>query len=219
MVAALRGQLAGRDDGDALERSKVEALLLASEPESAHPISRVAADVLTDEDGLGPALPGQPHHFSDDVAASDEEGRVAVAKRAVEVAQAFEQEGKPVGSSRTAGDQPSVDDECRNDSIGSPSRCRQRGMVVQPQVAGEEDDRGLHCGQASGEPEPGCMPGCDSEALGSRADSAIRGWKVASGRRNPCASTPATLPTPQARRLRGQPSGCCRCRREQCSSS
>ena len=27
-------------------------------------------------------------------------------------------------------------------------------MIVQPQVAGEEDDRGLHCRQASGEPKP-----------------------------------------------------------------
>ena len=34
-----------------------------------------------------------------------------------------------------------------------PSCCPQRGMIVQPQVAGEEDDRGLHCRQASGEPE------------------------------------------------------------------
>ena len=74
MVAALRGQLAGRDDGDALERAKVEALLLAGEPEAAHPISRIAADVLTDEDGLGPALSGQAHHLGDDVAAPDEEG-------------------------------------------------------------------------------------------------------------------------------------------------
>ena len=58
VVAALRGQLAGRDDGDALECAKVEALLLAGEPESAHPISRIAADVLTDEDGTRPCTPG-----------------------------------------------------------------------------------------------------------------------------------------------------------------
>jgi hypothetical protein len=73
VIAALRGELAGRDDGDALERAKLHALLLAGESEATHPIPRVAADVVTDEDAVGAALPGQAHHLGDDVAAPDDE--------------------------------------------------------------------------------------------------------------------------------------------------
>ena len=88
--------------------------LLAGEAEAAHPISRIAADVLTDEDGLGPASQGQPPVTTSPLLRTSR-GREAGRGRA-----GFRAGGKPVGSSRTAGDQPSV--ECRNDSIGLPSR-------------------------------------------------------------------------------------------------
>jgi hypothetical protein len=44
-------------------------------------------------------------------------------------------------------------------------------MIVQPQVAGEEDDCGLHCGQASGEPEAVSIEGVFfSKALATASD-------------------------------------------------
>jgi hypothetical protein len=111
---------------------------------------RIAADVLAHEEPLGIALAREAHHLRDDVAAPDDERRAAVAQRAVEVPEALKQEGQPVRRPRAAADEPIVDHEGRHDAIRVARRRPQRQVVVQAEVAGEEDDRRLHPAQASG---------------------------------------------------------------------
>ena len=89
---------------------------------------------------------------------TDDQPRVALLERSVQIAQALEQELRPSARGVPAVDQPVVDDEDRHEPVGAPPRRLQRRMVMDAQVAAKPEDRGLHSTECTAPPRRGSPP-------------------------------------------------------------
>jgi hypothetical protein len=104
----------------------------------------VTADVVGAEHAFGRGLAGEPDHLRDRVAAADDQVASALAKRRPQVMNGLQQESGPVRRRPGAGQQPVIEDKERQHRRGPVRRGRQRRVVVQPQVAGEQHDGQAH---------------------------------------------------------------------------
>jgi hypothetical protein len=101
---------------------------------------RVPGDIAGDEHGLCCRPGRQPDRFGDWVAVPDHQVAAALAQLFPQHRERIGEEPRPV---RRHG-QRRVHHEERHHLAGAGARARQRGAVVQPQVAGEEHDGGVH---------------------------------------------------------------------------
>lgn len=115
---------------------------------------RVRADVGRQVHLVGLRLPGHRAHLLDQVAGADDQPPAPVPQPRVQVPQTVGEEGEPVGRGESGRVHGPVADEQRHHGIGAVQGRTQRRMVVQPQIAGEQDDRRGH-----GAPRRGCRAG------------------------------------------------------------
>ena len=146
MVVARRGDLSRRDDEVAVDEPEVE---LGREPPL--PLDGVRADVGAREDGRGSHLARGPHRLGHHVAAAHVERGAEPAERGVEIGERLEEERATArgGTVARAAD-PVVEHEQGQHGLGRLDSRRERRVVVDAQVAGEEDDRGPHVGACLG---------------------------------------------------------------------
>ena len=94
---------------------------------------------------VGADRPRGPNGLGHDLAAAHVERPAEPAERRVEVCERLAEKRAPAGGraeARTA--DAVVEDEQRQHRLGGLDRCRERRVVVDAQVPGEEDDRDLH---------------------------------------------------------------------------
>ena len=143
VVVAGRGDLARGNDVVAVDEAEVE---LGREP--ALPRDRVRADVGAREDGGRADRARRPHRLGHDLAPAHVERAAEPAERRVEVGERLLEERATAGGRAEARAADAVvDDEERQHRLGGLDRCRERRVVVNAKVAGEEDDRDLHGGR------------------------------------------------------------------------
>ncbi len=104
---------------------------------------RVGAHVLSDEERVRARLAHDPHGLLDHLALAHEERAAATAQRVVEVGEGVEQERHAVGGAE-ARQHRAVEHEQRDDAIGDGDGRGECRIVVDAQVAREEDDGGAH---------------------------------------------------------------------------
>ena len=139
VVVAGRGDLTRGDDVVAVDETEVE---LGREP--ALPLDRVRADVGAREDGGRADLARSLHGLGDDLAATHLERAAKPAERCVEIGERLlEERAPPRRRSRSACRDAVVEHEERQHRLGGLDRGRERRVVVNAEVAGEEDDRDL----------------------------------------------------------------------------
>ena len=100
---------------------------------------RERAGVLGEEHRSGPDLPRQPDRLGHGLPAADGQAT----QRVAQIPQRLAEEGEPVGSAEAVED-GLVEDEERQHALGLFRRGGERRVVVDSQVAREEDDRGAH---------------------------------------------------------------------------
>ncbi len=98
-----------------------------------------AAHVLAQVDALGPVRQGDPQCLLDRVATTEEKVRATGAESVAEHGERLQEEGDPVRRAEAPEDRI-VEDEQRDDPVGALQGRRQRGMVVQAEIPGEQDD-------------------------------------------------------------------------------
>ena len=107
------------------------------------PRLREAAHVLAQVDASRAGLHRDAEHLRDRVPTADDETTAAGRERAPEVGQRLEEEGDTVRGAE-AGEQHVVEDEDRDDMGRVLDGGVEGGMVVHPEVPGEEDDGRAH---------------------------------------------------------------------------
>lgn len=136
-VRPARGEVARRDDRDARERPHLEACIRGGPAEPLLASARERTHVLGQVDGPGTGLGCNPERLLHGVAATDDEPAPTLPQGRCEVRERVEQEGHAVRCAKAAQNRV-VQDEQGHDG-GAPLACaRERGVVVQPQVAREE---------------------------------------------------------------------------------
>ena len=152
--AARRRDLARRDDEARVDEPEVEHL-----PEPSFALARVRAHVGAQEDGVGTDAPHRLHRLRDDLAPSDVERCPRLAQGRVEVDERLVEERAPVGRGAVARLADAlVEHEERQHGLGLVERGPQGRVVVEPEVAREEDDGRLHRGASAISAATPCMP-------------------------------------------------------------
>jgi hypothetical protein len=139
--AADRGRLARRDDRHAGECLELDPLASETQPKPPLPLLRVTAHVLTHEHALGLHIPHGPHSLLDDVPTPKGKLAASSAERAAEGPQRAEQKHDTIRRAERP-QQPAVEHEERKHALEPPDRGGQSRIVVDAQIAGEQDDRG-----------------------------------------------------------------------------
>ena len=140
VAAAGRGQLARRHDGQAGRDGELQPVLLAVLGQVLAAPGGVVRDVVGDEDGVRLYVRRHLDDLGGGIAGADHEVALALAQCLAQIAEGFGQEARAV---RRAGD-GRVDDEHRHHLPGLVARQVQRRVVMQPEVAREQHDRGFH---------------------------------------------------------------------------
>ena len=91
----------------------------------------------------GARLARERRELARGVAAAHHEVGAALAQRVTQLAQAAEQEADARAGGEAPTEQGVVEHEHGHDALGAAGGRRQRGMVVDAQVAPEPDDRGV----------------------------------------------------------------------------
>lgn len=102
------------------------------------------ADAFGEVDLVGVGLGDDSADLLDQVAGADHQPSAAFPEGVVEVGEAVGEEGRPVGCGEPGLGDGVVPDEERHDGVGRVEGGPQRGLVVQPQVGGEQDDGDGH---------------------------------------------------------------------------
>ena len=132
-------------------------------------------DVRGQVDGGRADLARQPRELVLRTPPPDEEAGATLPQRGVELAQAAEHERRPDRAGEaTAGEQAVVEDEQRDQPVRARGG-RERGEVVQPQVAPEPHDRRRRGHpRATGGPAPGLIAGTSGRGYAAAATSVAR---------------------------------------------
>jgi hypothetical protein len=145
IVVAVRGrQVARRYDRRTGVKAQLDALAAQRALESLLPSPGVRTDVRTREHRSGPHLPRDRDRLGDRVAPTQHERRAVLSERPSEVGEGLEEEGDPVRPRKVALEDAIVEDEQRRHALGGAGRRREGRVVVDTQVAREEDDRVTH---------------------------------------------------------------------------
>ena len=86
------------------------------------------------------------HDLVDPVAPAGHESAPEFAQRVVEIGEGLEQEAGPVRPVEPTAQNRVVEHEEGNDAVGTPKRGRERGLIVDAEVAREDDDGRGHGG-------------------------------------------------------------------------
>ena len=140
MVVPGRRHLSRRNDERAVDEAKID---LRGEPPL--PGNRIGAHVRAREDGGRSHLAGGTHRFRDDVTNTNIERRAERPERRLEVCKRFEEKGVAVRRPAVARlPDPLVEHEEREDRLRLLDGPRERGVVVNAEVAREQDDGDAH---------------------------------------------------------------------------
>ena len=144
MVAIGGRELAERGRCDRVLDPELDSLSRARVPEAPPAPLCVCARVVPDHDPVGGDRVSHPQRLLDRIATPKEQVATELPKRVAEIGERFRQEGPPARA-RSAVEERVVEDEERRDRPAVVRRRAQRGLVVDTQVAREEDDgRGPH---------------------------------------------------------------------------
>lgn len=105
---------------------------------------RVGADVGRHVHLVGVRLCGDLAHLVDEVTVAHDQAAAPLAQTGVEIAQTVREERQPVRHGEPGRVHGPVPHEQRDDLLGAVEGRGERRMVVQAQVAGEQDDRDAH---------------------------------------------------------------------------
>ena len=142
MVAIGRRELAERGRCDRVLDPELDSIARTRLPEATPAPLCIRARVVPDHDPVGSDHVSDPQRLLDRIAATPEE-QVAteLPERVAEIGERLRQEG-PSARARSAVEERVVEDEERRDHPAVVRRPAERGLVVDAQVAREEDDGG-----------------------------------------------------------------------------
>jgi hypothetical protein len=120
---------------------QVHTVLGKAVGEPALPGVRVAGDVPCDVHDIGSDGSGDRSHLLGHLPTPDDQPTAPLHQGRIEVTQGLGQEMSSVGPVERTGQDPVVQDEERNDPVGSREGSGEHGVVVDPQVPREERDR------------------------------------------------------------------------------
>ena len=139
MVAIGGRELAERGRCDRVLDPELDSLARARVPEASPAPSCVCARVVPDHDPVGGDRVSDPQRLHDRIATPKEQVATELPKRVAEIGERFRQKGPPVRA-RSAVEERVVEDEERRDHATVVRRDAERGLIVDTEVAGEEDD-------------------------------------------------------------------------------
>ena len=133
-------ELGRRHDGQARRQGQVQPVPGAFAFELVAARRGVVRHVVGDVDGVRVHVGGELDHFRGRIADPDHQVAAALAQGLAQVGEGF---GQEAGAVRRRGD-GRVDHEQRHHLAGPGARLAERRVVVQPEITGEDHDRGVH---------------------------------------------------------------------------